>query len=153
MFITVLGLPTVRPLLKSGTPHPHVREHPACLQRGGTTPLEPPDKHGFTAADYAALESSWAWLGEDAGRGGRESPDGLIDDDVALAHPWGFDIEQVEGPVLLVHGRDDRVIPFAHAEWLSDHLPQAELWVRPRAGHISVLEALPVALDWLLAHR
>ena len=55
--------------------------------------------------------------------------------------------------MLLVHGREDRVIPFAHSAWLLDQLPQAELWVRPRDGHISVLEAVPVALDWLLAPR
>jgi hypothetical protein len=45
------------------------------------------------------------------------------------------------------------VIPFAHSEWLLDQLPQAELWVRPRDGHISVLDTVPVALDWLLASR
>ena len=42
------------------------------------------------------------------------------------------------------------MIPFAHSAWLLDHLPRAELWVRPRDGDISVLEAVPVALDWLL---
>jgi pimeloyl-ACP methyl ester carboxylesterase len=111
------------------------------------------DENSFTAADYAALAGSWASMGADAGRAGKESPDGLIDDDVALARPWGFDVAQLAGPVLLVHGRADRVIPFAHSAWLLDHLPDAELWVRPRDGHISVLEAVPVALDWLLAHR
>jgi hypothetical protein len=29
--------------------------------------------------------------------------------------------------------------------------PTAELWLRPRDGDISVLNALPVAMDWLLA--
>ena len=29
--------------------------------------------------------------------------------------------------------------------------PTAELWLRPRDGHISVLDACPVAMDWLLA--
>ena len=108
------------------------------------------DESCFTAADYAALEGSWASLGQDAGRAGTETPDGLVDDDVAMAHPWGFDVRQIAAPVLLVHGREDRVIPFTHSEWLLDQLPRAELWVRPRDGHISVLEAVPVALDWLL---
>lgn len=118
--------------------------------RAAYADVEEFDPDSFTAADYAALDGSWAWLGEDAGRAGQEGPNGLIDDDVALSHPWGFDVGQVAVPVLLVHGREDRVIPFAHSEWLLDHLPDAELWVRPRDGHISVLEAVPVALDWLL---
>ena len=111
------------------------------------------DPDSFTAADYAALDGSWASLGQDAGRAGTETPDGLVDDDVATAHPWGFDVREIAAPVLLVHGRKDRVVPFGHSEWLSHHLPHAEFWVRPRDGHISVLEAVPVALDWLLAHR
>lgn len=110
------------------------------------------DENSFTAADYAALKTSWVWLGADAGRGGQESPDGLIDDDVALVQPWGIDLGDLTNPVLLVHGREDRVIPFAHSAWLTDQLPGAELWVRPRDGHISVLEAVPVALDWLQEH-
>lgn len=110
------------------------------------------DERQFTAADHTALETSWAWLGGDAGRGGEESPDGLIDDDVALVQPWGVELADLTNPVLLVHGREDRVIPFAHSAWLTDRLPGAELWVRPRDGHISVLEAVPVALDWLWEH-
>ena len=30
-------------------------------------------------------------------------------------------------------------------------LPNAELWLRPRDGHIGVMNAAPVAMDWLLA--
>jgi pimeloyl-ACP methyl ester carboxylesterase len=109
------------------------------------------DEASFTTADYAALDGAWSSMGEDAGRAGQETPDGLIDDDVATAQPWGFDVSTITVPVLLVHGREDRVVPFGHSAWLLDQLPDAELWVRPRDGHISVLMAVPVALDWLLA--
>jgi pimeloyl-ACP methyl ester carboxylesterase len=109
------------------------------------------DQNSFTAADYAALEGEWASLGADAGRAGRAGPDGLIDDDVALVSPWGFDVTQIEAPVLLVHGGEDRVIPASHSDWLVRHLPAAEFWLRPRDGHISVLHAVPVAFDWLRA--
>jgi hypothetical protein len=30
-------------------------------------------------------------------------------------------------------------------------VPRPELWLRPRDGHVSVLDACPVALDWLKA--
>ena len=111
------------------------------------------DESSFSAADYDALDGSWASMGRDAGRAGKESPDGLIDDDVALSQPWGFDVAQVDAPVLLVHGREDRVSTFAHSAWLLDHLPKRRALVRPRDGHISVLEAVPVALDRLLVRR
>jgi pimeloyl-ACP methyl ester carboxylesterase len=107
------------------------------------------DENSFTAADWRALEGAWASLGADAGQAGRAGPDGMIDDDVALMSPWGFDVRDVETPVLLVHGGDDRVIPVTHSHWLVQRLPSPELWLRPRDGHISVLHAVPVALDWL----
>ncbi|SDS11884.1 Pimeloyl-ACP methyl ester carboxylesterase [Friedmanniella luteola] len=103
----------------------------------------------FTATDWAALEGRWATLGADAGAAGEAWPDGLVDDDVALVTPWGFRPGQVEVPVLLVHGGADRMIPVDHAHRLLAACPRAELWLRPRDGHVSVLDALPVALAWL----
>src|SRR3954454_19083408 len=108
------------------------------------------DAAQFIERDWAALAGSWKGLAEDAEAEGAKGPDGLIDDDVALVSPWGFDLAAVTQPVLLVHGGADRVVPFAHGEYLLAQLPNAELWQRPRDGHVSVLEALPVALDWLL---
>jgi pimeloyl-ACP methyl ester carboxylesterase len=69
--------------------------------------------------------------------------------------PWGFDLSGIVAPVLLVQGGEDRVVPPSHADWLLRHIPTAELWLRPRAGHVSVLDAAPVAMDWLRAeaHR
>ncbi len=105
----------------------------------------------FTPADWRALEGEWAALGADAGRAGEAGPDGLIDDDVAFTSPWGFELAEVTAPVLLVQGGLDRVIPPSHAQSLLRGLPGAELWLRPREGHVSVLDALPVAMDWLRA--
>lgn len=107
------------------------------------------DTANFIRADWAALEGDWSSLGADAGRAGAAGPDGLVDDDVAFVTPWGFDLAQVDGPVLLVQGGQDRVVPPAHVDALLRGCPGAELWLRPREGHISVLSACPVAMDWL----
>jgi pimeloyl-ACP methyl ester carboxylesterase len=61
-------------------------------------------------------------------------------------------VTRIEAPVLLVQGGEDRVVPPAHAEWLTRHCPRSELWLRPRAGHVSILAACPLAVDWLRAH-
>lgn len=110
------------------------------------------DENCFVAADWGALADEWQSLGEDASRAGTEGTEGLIDDDLAFVAEWGFDVAQLDTPVLLVHGSLDRVNPPAHSQWLLQHCRSSELWVRPLDGHVSVLSASPVAMDWLLAH-
>lgn len=108
------------------------------------------DPASFTAADYAALDGPWSSLGDDVGRSARWGDDGLIDDDVAFMHPWGFDVASVRVPVLVVQGGLDRVVPPSHGAWLAATIPTAQLWRRPDDGHISVLNACAAAMDWVL---
>jgi pimeloyl-ACP methyl ester carboxylesterase len=104
----------------------------------------------FIDADWAALSDRWGALGQDAGGAGSDGPDGLIDDDVAFAKAWDVDLGAIASPVLLVQGGADRMIPASHGESLLGQIPTAELWLRPRDGHVSVLDASAVAFDWLL---
>lgn len=108
------------------------------------------DPDVFLPVDLAALEGTWADLGSDSARAGRDGPDGLVDDDVAFAKPWGFDLERVAAPVLLVQGEGDRIVPRTHAAWMLGRLPNASLWMRLDDGHVSVLDTVPDAMDWLL---
>jgi pimeloyl-ACP methyl ester carboxylesterase len=110
------------------------------------------DERSFTAADYDALAGDWKSLGEDASHAGVTWPDGQVDDDVAFVGPWGFELDQVDAPALIVQGGEDRVIPAAHAQLLLRGCPRGELWLRPADGHVSILRAVPVAMDWLLAY-
>ena len=57
----------------------------------------------------------------------------------------GFEVASIASPILFVQGGEDRVVPRAHADWLVQHAPSSELWFRPRDGHNSVLNAIPVA--------
>lgn len=109
------------------------------------------DESSFTPADWAALKGAWVTLGADAGQADAAGPDGLIDDDLAFVAPWGFEVTQIDTPVLLVQGGQDRVVPTTHADWLTRNCQSSELWLRPRDGHISILSASPVAMDWLRA--
>jgi pimeloyl-ACP methyl ester carboxylesterase len=109
------------------------------------------DPASFTSADHAMFDGPWGALGVDADAAGTAWPEGLVDDDVAFVRPWGVELAAVEQPVLVVQGGDDRMIPRHHADLLLGALPAGELWLRPRDGHVGVLAALPVTLDWLRA--
>jgi pimeloyl-ACP methyl ester carboxylesterase len=75
-----------------------------------------------------------------------------IDDQLGDVRPWGFEPGQVTVPVLVFHGGQDRMVPSAHGAWLAARCPDAELWLRPDDGHVSVLGSCAVAaLDWLVA--
>lgn len=109
------------------------------------------DPESFTSRDYDALKGAWGPLGADAGAGAAEGPVGEADDDLAYVAPWGVELRAVRTPVLLVQGGADRVVPAPHAAAMLERLPDAELWIRPREGHVSVLTALGVGLDWALS--
>jgi pimeloyl-ACP methyl ester carboxylesterase len=111
------------------------------------------DPESFILADYAALERDWSTLGDDVAVANAAGPGGLIDDDLAYVAPWGFDVSSVAAPVLVVHGGEDRVVPVSHGRWLAQNCARGELWLRPRAGHISILSACPLAMDWIAAVR
>jgi pimeloyl-ACP methyl ester carboxylesterase len=110
------------------------------------------DPASFTERDYATLAGAWSSLDADVGVASAAGADGLIDDDLAFVAPWGFDVADITAPVLIVHGGQDRVVPPAHGDWLLRRCRNAELWFRPNDGHISILDACPVAMDWLRAH-
>ncbi len=106
----------------------------------------------FTPADYAALAGDWAWMGRIAGEAIAAGTDGYVDDTLAYVGPWGFAAGQVKAPVLIIHGGQDRMVPSTHGAWLAGQCPDAELWLRPDDGHVSVLGSAAVAaLDWLAA--
>jgi pimeloyl-ACP methyl ester carboxylesterase len=82
----------------------------------------------------------------------RVGVDGWLDDDLAFAKPWGFDLEEISAPTALWQGSEDLMVPVAHGEWFAKHLPQAATHVVPGEGHLSVgLGHLEQMLDELLA--
>jgi pimeloyl-ACP methyl ester carboxylesterase len=105
----------------------------------------------FIPADIEALEGRWAWVGGVAGAAFAQGPDGMIEDLLAGAAPWGFALAGISVPALVVHGDADRMTPSAHGQWLAGQVPSAELRLIPGAGHITVLDAGPEALSWLAA--
>ena len=107
------------------------------------------DPEMFTPADRASLGGEWSWLNDVVKRGMEGGLDGMVDDDLSYARPWGFEPADIWRPVLLVYGEDDRIVPSSHGEWLAGQISSSELWLRPGDGHISVLRSAAAALRWL----
>lgn len=55
-------------------------------------------------------------------------------------------LSQLDIPTLILHGFHDRLVPVSAGQYLADHLPQAQLQVHERAGHIPFLSHQ----DWFL---
>jgi pimeloyl-ACP methyl ester carboxylesterase len=82
----------------------------------------------------------------------RSGPVGWFDDDKAIWGDWGFDLAQIDVPVAIWQGQDDRIVPAAHAEWLVRNVPGARLHLLPGEGHISYFDRhYGAILDELLA--
>lgn len=71
---------------------------------------------------------------------------GWLHDDLAMVRPWGFSVGDIAVPVAIWQGTEDMMVPFAHAEWLAEHVPGARVHLVPGEGHISLREQMPVIL-------
>jgi pimeloyl-ACP methyl ester carboxylesterase len=75
---------------------------------------------------------------------------GWLDDMVAFSVEWGFDVADIEAPVLLWHGEQDVFSPAEHSRWLAARIPKAELTVDAGSAHFGALSVLPSVLEWVL---
>jgi pimeloyl-ACP methyl ester carboxylesterase len=76
--------------------------------------------------------------------------EGWWEDECAQISPWGFGLADISVPVLVVHGRHDRFVPFGHGQWLAAHVPGAEAWLLENEGHLTLLEhRIPEVHAWL----
>ena len=81
----------------------------------------------------------------------REGIAGWRDDDLAFTADWGFSLDALDGRAAIWQGDQDRMVPYAHGQWLAAHIPAARVHLEPGAGHVTmVVTAIDRILDDLL---
>jgi len=86
-------------------------------------------------------------------RGLRKGYEGWKDDDLAFVSDWGFEPSDVSVPLLLWQGKHDKMVPFAHGQWLAEHIKGVEPRLSPDDGHLTLFERRVTETHaWLLKH-
>lgn len=102
--------------------------------------------------DAEALTGELAQYFVESARVGLEPGfEGWWEDSAAMVAPWGFELGLIRTPVLLLHGRQDRFVPFAHGERLAAQIPGVTTILTDDDGHLTLLERhLDEVHAWLL---
>jgi pimeloyl-ACP methyl ester carboxylesterase len=76
--------------------------------------------------------------------------DGWVDDVIALARPWAFDLASIDVPVGIWYGAQDTRVPRRHTDWLLAHLATARGYEHP-GGHDPSDASYRTILGWIAA--
>jgi pimeloyl-ACP methyl ester carboxylesterase len=92
-----------------------------------------------SAVDRAALTGDYAdYLAASFRAALSSGVAGWHDDDLAFAGGWGFWFPAAV-PVAIWQGDQDRMVPFAHGQWLARHVPGARAHLVRGEGHLSLV--------------
>ena len=107
----------------------------------------------LSPVDAEALTGDLArWLTETHKVAVSPGDQGWWDDGAAHLASWGFDLRDIRVPVKIWHGRQDRMVPVQHGQWLAANVPGAEADISDRDGHLTTIGRIGEIHDWLLQY-
>ena len=65
----------------------------------------------------------------------RQGAGGPADDTVAIVKDWGFLLKEIDFPVVLVHGTEDKHVPYSFSEYMRAQIPNSRLVPLEGEGH------------------
>lgn len=108
--------------------------------------LTPTDAAVFTGE----LAEYLVWSEQDGFAPGAE---GLLADSLAFTRGWTFEVADISVPMLLLHGREDKFVPFGHGQWLAGRIPGVEARLLDHDGHLTLTQnRIGEVHAWLAAH-
>jgi pimeloyl-ACP methyl ester carboxylesterase len=125
------------------------RAREEALLRGREAMLD--DMATLLSAPDAAYFRGHSWAMDSMEKGLEPGYEGLLDDDLAFARPWGFDLGRMTTKTLLLQGEQDFMVPAAHGRYLALAIPGAEFRVYAEGGHMTMLDHLDEVHAWLMA--
>jgi pimeloyl-ACP methyl ester carboxylesterase len=69
----------------------------------------------------------------------RSGARGVTWDNILMARPWGFSLQDIDMPVLHWQGEADRVVPPSQGQYLARNIPDCRSKFYPNEGHISLI--------------
>lgn len=113
---------------------PDPKKHPEKLVRTMLAGLPEPDRKLLERPEIfrAGVEQTI--------EGVKQGFDGMIDEVMLLARPWGFDLASVKVPVTLWCGTEDTAAPPSMSGYLAAHIPNARLQLIEGKGHLGIIE-------------
>jgi len=105
----------------------------------------------LSPVDAAALTGDLArYLAFTGHEGLAPGSEGWWEDACAQVGPWGFGLAGIKVPVLLMHGREDKFVPFGHGRWLAARIPGVDARLLDGDGHLTLLRnRVPEVHAWL----
>jgi pimeloyl-ACP methyl ester carboxylesterase len=129
------------------------RAEAVAIMAAGPEQLADAMRPHLSDVDRAALTGEFAeFLAGSLHDGLRPGIDGWVDDDLAFASPWGFELDAITVPLRVWQGAHDLMVPPEHGRWLRSHLPGAEGGIVEEDGHLTLFaDRIGDIHAWLLS--
>ncbi len=92
-----------------------------------------------------------AFFQEDVKEAFAQGVRGSADEAILLYKDWGFNLQDILAPVLIIHGEDDKFAPYSFGEYLHKTIPNSTLKNYPGHGHLFLITIFDEIFDLIIS--